>query len=80
MKFITKEGLQELKDWKYKCSTYTWGDNAMQLYWNWFVTLFPTVSFVKLNLIPDNVVGRPEFDNSDGHYVDVVQYTSLGGL
>jgi len=42
-KFISKEALVELKNYKYKSGEYTWLDNAMQPFWNWFVTLIPMV-------------------------------------
>lgn len=43
-KFITPHGIQQLKNYKYKSGAYTHGDNFMQPFWNWFVTLFPMVS------------------------------------
>lgn len=47
--FITPEGLQVLKNWKYRAGQYTYCDNMMQPFWNWFVTLFPI--WVAPNLI-----------------------------
>ena len=44
-KFISKEGLVNLKNYKYKGGAYTALDNAMQPFWNWFVTLIPLVIF-----------------------------------
>lgn len=45
-RFITPEGVQALKNYKYKSGHYTPGDNAMQPFWNWFVSLVPLVSTV----------------------------------
>jgi hypothetical protein len=42
--FITKEGLVNLKNYKYRSGVYTPIDNAMQPFWNWFVTLVPMVN------------------------------------
>jgi hypothetical protein len=47
--YITPAGITALKNHKYKSGTYTPMDNAMQPFWNWFVSLFPLVSKV-LNL------------------------------
>ena len=41
--YITKEGLEQLSKWKYVSGPYTPLDNAMQPFWNWFVTLIPIV-------------------------------------
>jgi len=41
--FISKEGLVNLKNYKYRGGAYTALDNAMQPFWNWFVTLIPMV-------------------------------------
>ena len=41
--YITKEGLEQLSRWKYVSGPYTPLDNAMQPFWNWFVTLIPKV-------------------------------------
>ena len=43
-KFITEEGIIQLKNYKYKSGAYTYCDNMMQPFWNWFVTLIPLVS------------------------------------
>ena len=45
--FINKHGIQCLKDYKYKGSSYTYLDDAMQSWWNFFV------SFVPLNIAPN---------------------------
>lgn len=42
-KFIKPQGIENLKNWSYKAGQYTHLDNAMQPFWNWFVTLFPMV-------------------------------------
>ena len=42
--YITPKGLAELKGYVYKSGGYTPLDNAMQPFWNWFVTLIPLVS------------------------------------
>ena len=39
--FITKEGLAELDNYKYKPGGYTWLDNQMNHFWNWTVELVP---------------------------------------
>lgn len=39
--FITKEGLRELKRYKYKSGQYTWLDNKMNPYWEWVVSFVP---------------------------------------
>ena len=56
--YISQEGLQELRNYTYKSGTYTYLDNAMQGFWNWFVTLFPMVSVIKLSHVCISV-GRP---------------------
>lgn len=43
-KFITEEGIANLQNWSYTAGKYTYCDNCMQPFWNWFVTLFPLVS------------------------------------
>ena len=52
-KFIKPKGIENLKNWSYKSGEYTHLDNAMQPFWNWFVTLFPTVSNFLDNLFSD---------------------------
>lgn len=47
--FISEEGIVQLKNYKYRAGAYTYFDNAMQPFWNWFVTLFPL--WVAPNLI-----------------------------
>lgn len=42
--FISKAGLQKLLQYKYVSGQYSYLDNAMQPFWNWFVTLIPMVS------------------------------------
>ena len=42
--FISGEGLKQLLEYKYVSGEYTVLDNAMQPFWNWFVTLLPMVS------------------------------------
>jgi hypothetical protein len=42
-KFITEEGLNNLKNFQYRAGKYTYCDNMMQPFWNWFVTLIPMV-------------------------------------
>jgi hypothetical protein len=39
--FITVEGLNELKNYKYKPGKYTIIDNLLNPYWEWIVTLLP---------------------------------------
>lgn len=57
-KFISKEGLVNLKNYKYRGGAYTALDNAMQPFWNWFVTLIPMV------ILPCNpVVGGAKSDH-----------------
>ena len=41
--YITKKGLQELKNYTYKSGSYTYLDNAMQSFWNWAVLCIPLV-------------------------------------
>jgi len=55
-KFITKEALVTLKNYQYKGGAYTALDNAMQPFWNWFVTLIPMVT-----LPCNHLVGCAEF-------------------
>lgn len=43
-KFITEQGISNLQNWSYTAGKYTYCDNCMQPFWNWFVTLFPMVS------------------------------------
>lgn len=43
MKFITKEGLKELDNYKYVSGGYSWLDNKINPFWEWAVTLLPTV-------------------------------------
>jgi ethanolaminephosphotransferase len=42
MGYITKEGLKELDNYKYKPGKYTILDNIMNPYWEWCVKLVPT--------------------------------------
>jgi hypothetical protein len=44
-KFINDDGIKCLKNYKYKTSTYTFMDNAMQGWWNFFVSFIPLVSY-----------------------------------
>lgn len=41
MGFITKEGLKQLDNYKYKPGGYTIIDNLMNYYWEWCVKLVP---------------------------------------
>jgi hypothetical protein len=43
-RYITPAGITALKNHKYKPGHYTPMDNAMQPFWNWFVSLIPLVS------------------------------------
>lgn len=43
--FINDHGINRLKNYKYKTSTYTFMDNAMQPWWNIFVSFVPLVRF-----------------------------------
>lgn len=49
--FITPQGLINLKNYKYRSGLYTYGDNLMQPFWNWFVTLIPLVGPVLTNAV-----------------------------
>ena len=49
--FISKEGLVNLKNYKYRGGAYTALDNAMQPFWNWFVTLIPMVTHATNHLV-----------------------------
>lgn len=42
--YISPEGLTNLKNYQYRPGKYTPIDNAMQPFWNWFVTLIPLVN------------------------------------
>lgn len=42
MGYITKEGLKELDNYKYKPGEYTMLDNVMNYYWEWVVKMVPT--------------------------------------
>ena len=64
-KFISPQGLKELKNYKYVGGAYTPGDKAMQPFWEWFVTLLPLVSIGHLVLMNSTVVGSSKFDNTD---------------
>jgi hypothetical protein len=44
MGFITKEGLEELKRYKYVSGGYSFFDKIMNHWWEFFVKLIPTVS------------------------------------
>jgi hypothetical protein len=49
--FISKEGLVNLQNYKYRGGVYTPLDNAMQPFWNWFVTLIPMVTIASNHLV-----------------------------
>ena len=76
MKYITKEGLVQLTQWKYQSSEYTFLDNVMQPYWNNFVKLFPLVS--KYFSMTQAVVVGPKLYNTDGYNVDDFECPHLG--
>ena len=42
--FISREGLKKLTEYKYVSGSYSFMDNVMTPFWNWFVTLIPMVS------------------------------------
>jgi hypothetical protein len=47
MGFISKEGLDNLKKYKYVSGGYTMFDKLMNHWWEFFVKLFPLVIFLK---------------------------------
>ncbi len=64
-KFITDEGIVNLRNYKYNSSKYTYCDNLMQPFWNWFVELIPTV----IKRLINSLVGGSEHDNFVSSYL-----------
>ena len=58
--FITDQGLVNLRNYKYNSSKYTYCDNLMQPFWNWFVELIPTVTTLLIIIL----VGCSQHDHS----------------
>jgi len=44
--FINEHGIDCLKNYKYKSGSYTFMDNAMQPWWEFFVSCVPMVSCI----------------------------------
>ena len=77
MKYISEQGLIELKNWNYKSSEYTPLDNAMQPFWNGFVKLFPLVSDAWLSSDMILVDGTQSY-HSDRHTDDDLRSNGMG--